>query len=184
MSRRPDLFAARENAAAASASAQEPGLRLAPTLNASAQGRLADQTIAASRYYDTTLTLNLTWTLWDAGVRSADAQSRQATADSLVLTTRALERKVAADVQNAIAELKAARASLEAADQSVVSSRKSAEETAVLYRQGLARAIELVDANLSRYDAEVAQAGAQLALRQAELDLRAALGLFPIDGVE
>jgi outer membrane protein TolC len=184
MSHRPDLAAARESAAAAAASADEPGLRFVPTLGASAQARLADQTIAADRYYDTTLTLNLSWTLWDAGVRGADARSRQASADVAELNMRALQRKVEADVKSAVVALVWARQAMEAAGQSVEAARRSAEETSVLYKQGLARAIELVDANLSRYSAEVSLAGAQLSLRQAELDLRAALGLFPIDGVQ
>ena len=66
----------------------------------------------------------------------------------------------------------------------MTAARKSAEETTVLYKQGLAKAIELVDANLSRFNAELTLAGAQLGLRQAELDLRAALGLFPVEGVK
>ena len=54
----------------------------------------------------------------------------------------------------------------------------TAEEEVVL-----AKAIELFNANQSRFDAEIALAAAQLALRQGELDLRAALGLFPVEGV-
>jgi hypothetical protein len=48
----------------------------------------------------------------------------------------------------------------------------------------LAKAIELVNGNSSKVDAEVAVAAAELGVRQAELDLRAALGLFPLDGVQ
>jgi outer membrane protein TolC len=184
LAQRPDLGASVENTRAAQASADEPSLRLVPTLGASAQARLADQTIAADRYYDTMLTLNLSWTIWDAGIRSADAQSRRAAADVADLQSQALRRRVVADVRNAVAELTAARASAVASADAVAAATKSAEETTVLYNQGLARAIELIDSNLSRYDAEVALVGAQLALRQAELDLRAALGMFPIDGVQ
>ena len=54
----------------------------------------------------------------------------------------------------------------------------------MLYKQGLAKAIELVDGNSTKFDAEVAVAAAELAVRQAELDLRAALGLFPLDGLQ
>jgi outer membrane protein TolC len=183
LAQRPDLAAARENTLGANASADEPALRFVPTLGASAQARAADQTIAADRYYDTTLTLNLSWAIWDAGVRTADSQSRHAAADSADLQTQALRRRVTTDVRNAVAELVAARATAEAATQAVDAARRSADETSALYDQGLARAIELIDANLSRFDAEVALAGAQLAMRQAELDLRAALGTFPIDGV-
>ena len=50
-------------------------------------------------------------------------------------------------------------------------------ETQILYRQGLARAIELTTANAQRFDAEVTRATAKLAMEQAYLDLRFALGL-------
>src|SRR5262249_44493753 len=115
---------------------------------------------------------------------SADASSRQASADVAELQVRALRKKITADIRTAVAALVAGRSSIQAAQEGVDAARKSADETAVLYKQGLAKAIELVNANSSRFDAEVSLAAAQLGLRQAELDLRAALGLFPITGVQ
>jgi outer membrane protein TolC len=54
------------------------------------------------------------------------------------------------------------------------------EETAILYRQGLAKAIELVNANDTRFTAEINQASAEYAMAQAYLGLRQALGLDPL----
>jgi outer membrane protein TolC len=108
----------------------------------------------------------------------------RAAADTADLQVRALKRRVAADVKIAVAELVAARSSLQAAQAGVDAAARSADETAVLYKQGLAKAIELFNANQSRFDAEISLAAAQLALRQGELDLRAALGLFPVEGVQ
>jgi outer membrane protein TolC len=184
LAQRPDLASARAATAGASALADEPRLRFVPTLNAQAQARVADQPIAADRYVDTTLTLNLNWSIWDAGLRDADSDSRRAAADTADLQTRALKRRVGADVKVAIASVIAGRASLAAAQEGVDAASKSADETAVLYKQGLAKAIELFNANQSRFDAEIALAAAQLALRQGELDLRAALGLFPVEGIQ
>jgi outer membrane protein TolC len=184
LSQRPDLASARENATAASFSADEPALRLVPTINASGQARVSDQPIASTQYWDTTLGLNLSWQIWDAGTRSADGQSRRAAADTADLQVRALRRKIQADVRAAAASLIAARAVLEAAERGVEAAHRGAEEADVLYKQGLAKAIELFNANQSGFDADVNLAAAQLGLRQAELDMRAALGLFPIDGVK
>lgn len=183
-SERPDIAAAREDVASTSASADEPGMRAVPTLNVAGQVRLADQDISGKRNYDTTVTLNLNWQIWDAGVRGADAISRRAAADQAELQLKAMRRRVHADVRSAVSVLQASRTSLQSAEQTVEAARRGADETSVLYKQGLAKAIELVDANLSRFDAEVSLAAAQLALRQAELDLRAALGQFPIEGVQ
>jgi outer membrane protein TolC len=184
VSQRPDLLAAGRSTLAAAASADEPGLRFVPTLNASAQGRVQDQPVAPNRYVDSTITFNLNWALWDAGVRSADSDSRNAALHGAELQQRALLRRVQTDVRSAVSELVAARNALVAAKEGLAASEKSVEETNVLYKQGLAKAIELVDANASRFDAEVTLAAAQLDLRKSELDLRAALGLFPIDGVK
>jgi len=181
---RPDLAALRESAASASASAEEPGLRFVPTLSAAAQARVQDQTIAPNRYIDTTLTINFNWAIWDAGSRSADSDSRHAAHAVAELQQRALARRVEIDVRVALAELAAARNSLVAAQQGQVAAQRSEEETSVLYKQGLAKAIELVNGNSSKFDAEVSVAAAELGVRQAELDLRAALGLFPLDGLK
>jgi len=184
LAQRPDLVAARESVAAASALADEPRLRFVPTLTASAQARAADQTIVGNRYIDTTALISLNWAIWDAGVRSADSDSRRATMDSAQLQQQALMRRIETDVRTAVVELQAAQSSLAAATQAYDAARRSADETNVLYKQGLAKAIELVDSNSSRFTAEVGMAAAQLALRQAELDLRAALGLFPVNGAQ
>jgi len=186
---RPDLASLRASAASASALADEPDLRFVPTLSAAAQARAADQPIAADRYVgttyaDTTLAINFNWAIWDGGSRSADSQSRNAARITAELQLRALARRVEIDVRVAVAELNAARNSLVAAEQGQDAATRSEQETSVLYKQGLAKAIELVDGNSSKFDAEVAVAAAELGVRQAELDLRSALGLFPIDGVQ
>ncbi|HEX3595415.1 MAG TPA: TolC family protein [Polyangiaceae bacterium] len=186
VSQRPDLLAASRSTMAASASAEEPGLRLVPTVNASAQARVQDQPVVpnSSRYIDSTVTFNLNWAIWDAGVRDADSDQRHAALHTAELQQRALLRRVQADVRSAVSELVAARAALDAAKEGLAQSEKSVEETNVLYKQGLAKAIELVDSNASRFDAEVTLAAAQLDVRRSELDLRDALGLFPVDGIK
>ena len=181
---RPDLAALRASAASASAAADEPGLRFVPTLSAAAQARTQDQAIVGNRYVDTTLSINFNWQIWDGGSRSADSTSRGAAYRATELQLHSLARRVETDVRVAVAELSAARASLIAAQQGQDAARRSEEETSVLYKQGLAKAIELVNGNSSKFDAEVAVAAAELNVRQAELDLRAALGLFPLDGFQ
>jgi outer membrane protein TolC len=190
IARRPDLAALRASAASASALADEPGLRFVPTLSAAAQARVSDQpvapdrSLAADRYIDKTIAINFNWTIWDGGSRTADGDSRNAARIAAELQLRALARRVEIDVRVAVAELAAARNSLVAAEQGEDAARRSEEETTVLYKQGLAKAIELVNGNSTKFDAEVAVAAAELNVRQAELDLRAALGLFPLDGVQ
>ena len=130
---------------------------------------------------DETATLNLVWTIFDSGSRYADRRTRLAQAESQALDESLLRRSVETDVATAMASLKAARESLRFADEGVAAAVRNTDETEILYKQGLARALELTDANGRRFDAEVSRESAKLAMEQAYLDLRFALGLGPVD---
>lgn len=88
-------------------------------------------------------------------------------------------RAIATDVRTASATLESAQAALRAADAAQEAARKSVGETETLYRQGLAKAIELTDANDARFVAEVTYVGAEYAMALAYLTLREAMGLDP-----
>jgi outer membrane protein TolC len=178
--RRPDVLAAAERTASAHESAREPLFRLAPTLGLSAQLRGLLGAAPMDDAFSGNVQLNLTWTLFDAGVRYADRRVRLAQLTSTELDERALRRSVATDIAIAVAELRAARSVLQISQQAVVSAQKNTDETEILYKQGLAKAIELTDANATRYDAEITLASAKLAMEQAYLNLRFALGLGPV----
>jgi outer membrane protein TolC len=82
-------------------------------------------------------------------------------------------------VRSAVALLASSQASLASAEVARDASRQSAVETDELYRRGVARAIELVDANEQRFLAEVTFATAEFNVATAYLSLRQALGLDP-----
>jgi outer membrane protein TolC len=176
---RQDVVAAKYAAAAAHDFAEEPLLRIIPTVGL--QGQATGTTHAAGVPWDNgSAGITLTWTIFDAGVRYADKRSRDAQADISELNLRYLARNVDAQVRGAIAQLVASQAAFHAADDGVKVARQNVEETAILYRQGLGTALELVDANDSRFTAEVNFASAEFAMAQAYLGLRQALGLDPL----
>jgi outer membrane protein TolC len=179
--RRPDVRAAMERTTALRHGAREPLFRLAPTLGASAQVRLGTGAVAPDPIHDESVQLNLSWTLFDAGARYGDRKSRLAQAESQALDERLLRRSIAIDVGIARASLLAARESYRVSEDAVAAAQRGTAETDLLYRQGLARAIELIDATTRRFEAEVSRATARLAMEQAYLELRFALGLGPID---
>ena len=179
--RRPDVRAATERTEALRASAREPLYRLIPSLNAQGQMRILPDPLPTERAHDETLTLNLTWNVFDAAQRYADRKTRLAQAESQSLDERLLRRSVSNDVELALINLRTAREVWRIAGDQVAAAQKLTEESEILYRQGLARAIELTDANARRFDAEVARASARLSMEQAYLELRFALGLGPID---
>ena len=178
--RRPDVRAAHERTEALRESAREPLFRLAPTIGASAQIHTTVAPIAPDPAFDETLQLTLSWNIYDAGVRYADRKTRVAQAQSQALDEKALRRSIATDVNIALTALRAARESYRISEEAVDAAKRNTTETEILYAQGLARAIEVSDANGRRFDAEVNRATAKLSMQQAYLDLRDALGLGPV----
>ncbi|MFT3776285.1 MAG: TolC family protein [Minicystis sp.] len=179
--RRPDVRSAEERTAALRAAAKEPLYRLAPTIGLSGQVRLTADAVAPDKGHDESAQITLTWSIYDAGVRYADRRVRLAQAESQALDEKQLRRSIAADIGVALASLKAAREAYRFSGESVEAARQNTVETAGLYNQGLVRALELVTANSRRYDAEVNRETARLAVQQAYLDLRLALGLDPTE---
>lgn len=179
--RRPDVLAQHERTEAARQSAKEPNYRMIPSLNASGQLRFVPDPQPTEKAVDPVITLNLSWQLFDAGVRYADRRVRLAQLASAELDEQLLRRSVQTDVELALATLRAARASLKAADEAASAAAQNTEETLILYRQGLARAIEVNDANDRQFEAETTRESTKLTMEQAYLDLRSALGFGPLD---
>jgi outer membrane protein TolC len=181
--RRLDLVASRHNARAAHLFADEPLLRLVPTLGVTGAVTATSNTSATGKATDETLTANLTWVLYDAGTRYADKRSRDAQADIADLQVQTLIRSIDTDVRTAFSSLQAAQAAFRSAADAVAAAARSVSETETLYRQGLAKALELTDANDQRFAAEVAYANAQYAMALDFLALREAMGLDPLGTV-
>lgn len=181
LGRRSDVLSAHEKTEATRASAREPLYRLIPTLNAQAQFRALPAPLPSEKATDASASLNLLWTIFDSGFRYADRKTRLAQADSQALDESLLKRSVEVDVETAVVALRAARDSLRFAEEGVAAAVRNTEETQILYRQGLATALEMTDANAQRFDAEVSRESAKLSMEQAYLDLRFALGFGPVD---
>ncbi|HEU4407583.1 MAG TPA: TolC family protein [Polyangiaceae bacterium] len=182
LGRRPDVRAQHHRVEAARFAAAEPNYRFVPQLSLAAQSRVSpDPTFTSDRWHDETLSLNLSWPIWDAGVRDGDRRSREAQAEIAALDERLLRRGVGVEVGAALASLKAAREAYQAAGEGVEAARRNVEEAEILYRQGLARGLELVTATAQRFEAEVGLATTKLNMEQAYLELRFAVGLSPTD---
>jgi outer membrane protein TolC len=178
--RRPDYAAKREAAVGAHDLAEEPLLRLIPTINLSGTFSLTSLPGKTGNIADQTIGLAVSWPIYDAGSRYADAHGRAASATIADLNADLLARTVDEQVRSAAALLASAQAALKSAETARDASRLSATETEELYRRGLAKAIELVDANEQRFLAEVNFATAEFNVATAYLALRQAIGLEPI----
>ncbi|MBM7116139.1 TolC family protein [Archangium primigenium] len=180
LERRPDLLAARLRVEAQQAFAREPLARLFPAVSASAQYTLNNESGLAGRTGNGFLAVDLVWTLFDGGERYADRRDRLAQARALEWELAAGVRRVDVAVARAEVSLRTAQASLSRAQVAVDAARLNSEETSLLYRQGLAAALALSDAQVRQYEAEVTLAQARYSLGTALLELRAAVGLDPL----
>jgi outer membrane protein TolC len=180
LERRPDLLSARLRVEGQRALAREPLARLFPALSASAQYSLTNESGLAGRTGNGFVSVDLTWTLFDGGERYADRHERLAIARALEWEAAAKERRLDVAVERARVSLRTAQASLSRGEVAVRTARQNAEETSLLYRQGLVSALALSDAQVRQYEAEVAQAQARYSLGTALLELRAAVGLDPL----
>lgn len=172
--RRPDVRAAQAHLATANAAAKEPRLRYIPDLDFVGSAFTTNESGFNGRPRDWTLGLGLTWSIFDGGEREADHGETAAIARAAQLSLTSLQRQAATEVATARVALESQQASLAHAETAVEAARRNADETVELYRRGLVRALEVVDANVQLFEAEVERVGAQyrmaidfLALRQA-----------------
>ena len=94
-------------------------------------------------------------------------------------TCAAPRARLELEVRDGLVSLASQQASLKKALVALDAARKNAAEIAELYRQGLSNALQVADANVSLFEAEVEVARQRNGLALALLNLRAAQGLDP-----
>jgi outer membrane protein TolC len=179
--RRLDVRSGRLRVGAARELAKEPLWRWVPSLVANGTANATSVAGTTGKTTDWFVGLNAIWTLWDGGERSADRADLVAQAEVARLQSDRQTRGVALEVDTALVSLGTSRDTITVASAAVVAARKNVEETRALYRQGLARALDVADATARLFDAEVALARERYGLGLALLNLRSALGLGPLE---
>jgi len=179
LARRLDVGTLRWTASAQRYLAKEPMLRYVPSLSASGRYTITNEAGFSGNNWNWNAGLTLSWNLFDGLARYADQKERKAQARLADLNLQAATRQVDVEVREALVSLDNQRASLKQATAAHEVAKKNAAETAELYRQGLASALEVADANVSLFEAEVALVRERYGLGVAFLNLEAALGLDP-----
>jgi outer membrane protein TolC len=177
--RRSDIAAERASVEALRAFADEPRARFLPSVAFSAQTRNINDGPISAREQDGFVGLSLAWPVFDAGLRRADRLEREAVVRGAELQLESSLRNVERELRSAAVQLSTEQAALREATAAVRAARKNAEETTVLYREGLASALELADATQRLFEAEVAEATATYRMALAYLSLREASGDAP-----
>ncbi len=179
LARRLDVGALRWVASSQHSLAKVPLLGFLPSLGVSGRYSLTNEASFNNRTWNWSLGATLNWTLFDGLIRFGQRREQKALAQLADLDVRAAVRRVELEIREALVSLSNQRAALKQANTAYEVAKKNATETTELYRQGLASALQVADANVSLFEAEVALVQQRYGLGVAFLDLEAALGLDP-----
>lgn len=177
--RRLDLNSLRWYSKAQHALTIEPTLRWLPSLSFSGQYRYTNEAGLTNRKINWNLGLTLSWAIFDGFTRNADYRERKANAMLADLEVKSALRRIELEVRDALVSLTNQQASLKQAMVAHEVAKRNSVETAELYRQGLSTALQVADANVRLFEAEVGLVRERYGLAVAYLNLEAALGLDP-----
>jgi len=177
--RRLDLNSLRWHAKAQHALVLSPTLKWFPSLSFNAQYRYTNEAGLTGRNTNWNAGLTLSWAIFDGFNRNAEYGERKALAIQSDLDVQAGMRQVDLQVREALVSLENQKASLKQAEVAHEVAKRNAAEIAELYRQGLASALQVADANVSLFEAEVTLVRERYGLGISYLNLEAALGLDP-----
>ncbi|MCL2178327.1 MAG: TolC family protein [Proteobacteria bacterium] len=174
---RLDFLALEQQAQAAKFLAQEPWMRLLPTLSLIGQGRLTNETGLNNRKWDGSVGLELSWTLFDGGLRYGDWREKRAQAQIASIQTELQRRQIRADLQIAFQNMHIAQTTLSQAKATLALAEQNIQETTTLYHQGLTTALQLLDASVQKFEADVNFATQRYALGLALVNLYSVAGM-------
>lgn len=177
--RRLDLNAQRWRAKAQHALMLEPLLKWVPSLSFTGQYRYTNEAGFTGRSTNWNVGLTMSWMVFDGFSRNAEYSERKALASIADLNVKSSLRGVELDVRDALASLSNQKATLKQARVAHEVAQKNAAQITELYRQGLSTALEVADANVQLFEAEVQLVRERYGLGIAFLNLEAALGLDP-----
>jgi outer membrane protein TolC len=177
--RRFDLRALAWTARAREALVLEPSLEWLPSLTLTYQYRYTNEAGLTGKSTTWSAGLGLSWLIFDGFGRNGLYKEAKARARQAELELRGASRQADLEVRSGLVSLASQQASLKKAQVALDAARKNADEIAELYRQGLSNALQVADANVSLFEAEVEVARQRNGLALALLNLRAAQGLDP-----
>jgi outer membrane protein TolC len=178
--RRGDIAARRARVEALRAFADEPRARFFPSVLFNAQTRNVNDGPITNRNNEGFVGVSFAWPVFDAGLRGADRAERTANVRGAELELELELRDVERQMRSAAVQLTTEQASLREAAAAVRAARKNTDETNILYREGLASALELADATQRLFEAEVAEVTARYRMALAYLSLREASGVAAV----
>jgi outer membrane protein len=123
--------------------------------------------------------INLSWTLWDGGRRSAERAEAAAASRAVEARIAEFDRQATFELQSRRFEVASALAGIETAAEGVRAAQEARRVLDERYRVGVATSTEVVDAEIALLQAELDRTRATASLRVAEAGLIRAAGKRP-----
>jgi outer membrane protein TolC len=174
--RRPELRAQREQLAAAERQVDATWARLAPQLSASGSLFASDVPYPTGEKDGWRATLDLTWPIFDGGLREARRRQARAQVATAQAAAEAQRLAVVQEVADAARDLDVARERLRLGETQRALAADAAASARRSFEAGVASSLDVVDANDRLYQADVGLADARARLAQAVIGLDRAAG--------
>jgi outer membrane protein TolC len=175
---RPDVLAAGESLRLAEGSRTGVYTRYLPSLGAFGRLQWANVEGFTGKRTTWALGLNLTWNVFDGGLREADLRESQAKVAEAEAARRSAENRAVQEVRQAQLDLDSALANKAKASERVELAREEQKLVEINYKAGAATYIEVTDANESLRSAELGLVNEGLNADLATLRLLKAVGVF------
>jgi outer membrane protein TolC len=124
------------------------------------------------------ITLGISWTLWDGGLREANAREMAARVVEAEANMKSARLKALEEVRRGILDLKSAQANRTKADETVKLAREGRSLVEVGFKAGTSTYVEVADANAALVGAELGRVAETLNAQLAVLKLAKACGDF------
>jgi outer membrane protein TolC len=178
---RPEFGAYRANIAASVEQSKSALWQWAPTLSGFGNANVFNYKGITGDEYSWAFGLQLSWTIFDGGIR--DANRRQAEARRIENAERetALQSTIADDIVNASRAVGTKRQGVSSAERAASIAGEALDLVRIQYSAGTATQLDVLQAQDSLIAAEVQRAQARFDLALADLSLRRQSGTFPKD---
>ncbi|HUB06925.1 MAG TPA: TolC family protein [Myxococcales bacterium] len=176
---RPDLLGLESRKAAARHVVRDAWADYAPTLGLFAAPFYQAPPYPGLSPLSWELVLTLTFTIYDGGLRYGQEKEREELSIEADAALEGALRQAGADVRVGYEAVARSDAALRAAADAAAAAHQALDVANLMFKAGATTNIDVVDAERRARDADTAAAIAEDAVRQARLDLLAAVGRFP-----
>ena len=175
---RPDLAAAKTNLELAQKSKTAVYYQYLPNILGKFTYQGANLKGFTDSYFQWSISVLASWTIWDGGTREATLRENEAKIDEALAALHGSESKAKDEVKRALLDLDSARANRSKAEEQARLARENMQLVTVNYNAGAATQIDVSDANTALESSELGLVAETLNSQLAALKVLKAAGQF------